>query len=98
MDREDAETVRPWHLFYRPVCRCLQRRASCLQSVGREKSRPYMAANTLLQAGMSTSESVPMGAECLKETITSVLPVRSKPPWNTQQPQTPESFYSRLSP
>lgn len=61
----------------------LQRRASCLQSVGREKSRPYMAANTLLQAGMSTSESVPMGAECLKETQTSVLPVRSKPPWNT---------------
>ncbi|WP_311549284.1 hypothetical protein [Prevotella nigrescens] len=57
-----------------------------------------MAANTLLQAGMSTSESVPMGAECLKETITSVLPVRSKPPWNTRQPQTPERFYSRLSP
>ncbi|WP_315358197.1 hypothetical protein [Prevotella nigrescens] len=42
-----------------------------------------MAANTLLQAGMSTSGSVPMGAECLKETITSVLPMRSKPPWNT---------------
>lgn len=65
---------------------------------GVKNHAPYMAANTLLKAGMSTSESVPRGAECLKETQNSVLPVRSKPPWNTRQPQTPESFYSRLSP